>query len=469
MSEKNQIAVVGLGVMGSALAKNFLSRGFSVALFNRTFATAKDIASQSEGKGFAYETLKDLVVSLEKPRKLFFMLPAGEVVDQHISELESLLEPGDIIMDGGNSFFEDSRRRSAHCEAKGISFFGVGVSGGEQGALLGPSIMPGGKKESYGAISPYLESISAKKDGEPCCAYIGEDGAGHFVKMVHNGIEYADMQLIAELYLYCKEVLHKSNGDIADILESWQETEVKSYLIEISATVLREKDPDSSGDLVDAIVDAASQKGTGKWTSIQSFELGVNVSMITASLQGRIVSNLSKEREKLGAYWKNTPKMKLDIPEITLEELRSAYYLAKVVAYVQGFAMMSEAAKVYHWNLHLENIASIFRAGCIIQAEFLEVIMKLYRSQPNLENLFLHPEMETLVSSSIGHLRHLQVSSVAVGLPTPSISASLLYLDQLGSPLLGANLIQGQRDYFGAHTFLRRDKEGVFHHEWNQS
>lgn len=467
MSKENQLAVVGLGVMGAALAKNFISRGVQVALFNRTFATAEAISAESGGKATAYETLESLVKSLEKPRKIFFMLPAGPIVDEHIQQLEGLLEQGDIIMDGGNSFFEDSRRRSAHCEKIGLSFFGVGVSGGEQGALLGPSIMPGGKKESYEAIRPFLESISAKKGDMPCCAYIGEDGAGHFVKMVHNGIEYADMQLIAEIYLYCKKVLKKNNSEIAKIFENWSQTEVKSYLIEISARVLREKDPETSGDLVDFIQDAASQKGTGKWTSIQSFELGVDVSMITSSLQARIVSNLTKEREIMGGYLENSVETGLKIPEMTVDELRSAYYLAKIVAYAQGFSMMREAGKVYKWTLNLQEVASIFRAGCIIQAEFLEVIMKLYNSQPDLENLLLHSDMKEIVRETIVNLRSLQVGVVAFGVPAPSIGAALLYLDQLSSGLLGANLIQGQRDFFGAHTFLRTDREGVFHHDWN--
>lgn len=468
MSKQNQVAVVGLGVMGAALAKNFISKNWQVALFNRTFSTAETIAKDSAGLGTAYKTLQELVDSLEKPRKIFFMLPAGEIVDEHIKLLEPLLEKGDILMDGGNSFFQDSRRRSAYCEKAGISFFGVGVSGGEQGALLGPSIMPGGKKDSYSQIAPLLESISAKKDGEPCCAYIGEDGAGHFVKMVHNGIEYADMQLLAEVYLYCKFVLHKENSEIADILDSWQETEVKSYLVAISAEVLREKDPHTAGDLLDYIQDASSQKGTGKWTSIQSFELGVDISMISSALQARIVSNLQQERKKIAGYLGKQEKIAITVPDISVEALRSAYYLGKIVAYVQGFAMMREAGKEYHWTLDMKNIASIFRAGCIIQAEFLEEIMKLYQSQPDLENLLLHPDMESVVTTAITPLRHLQLSLVSSAVPAPSFGAALLYLDQLSHELLGANLIQGQRDYFGAHTFLRTDREGVFHHDWSE-
>ena len=467
MKQKNELAVLGLGVMGAALAKNFMSRGFQVALFNRTYATTQTVEAQSNGKGIAYETLDALVDSLETPRKLFFMLPAGAIVDEHIELLKPLLSKGDIIMDGGNSFFKDSRRRSQYCKELGLNFFGVGVSGGEQGALLGPSIMPGGERASYESIRPYLEKISAKKGDEACCTFIGEDGAGHYVKMVHNGIEYADMQLIAEIYLFFKTIQNKGNAEIAEIFEAWNKTEVKSYLIEISAAVLSAKDPESAGDLVDFIQDAASQKGTGTWTSVQSFELGVDVAMITSALQARIVSNLTKERGHMGAILGGAETNGITLPEMSVESVRQAYYLAKIVAYAQGFAMMSEAAQTYGWGLDLAKIASIFRAGCIIQADFLEVIMDIYKSQPNLENLLLHPQMQDVVVQSLGQLRTLHLNAVANALPTPSVGSALLYLDQLRAPLLGANLIQGQRDYFGAHTFRRTDREGVFHHDWS--
>ncbi len=464
---KNQIAVVGLGVMGAALAKNFVSRDFKIAVFNRTHATAEKLEKETEGKATAYSDLKTLVDTLETPRKIFFMLPAGPIVDDHIEILKDLLDKGDIIMDGGNSFFQDTRRRSKYCQELGLAYFGVGVSGGEQGALLGPSIMPGGDEKGYAAIAPFLDAISAKHNGEPCCAYMGQDGAGHYVKMVHNGIEYADMQLIAEVYLYFKNICGKSNQEIATILEAWNKTEVKSYLIEISSIVLREKDPETSGDLVDYIHDAASNKGTGKWTSIESFELSVDVSMITTALQCRIVSNLAEERKSVGGYLSGVNTLAdISIP-MTEEEVRNAYYLAKVVAYAQGFAMMKEAGKAYGWTLDLEKVASIFRAGCIIQADFLDVIMKMYKSQADLENLLLHDEMKAIVSKTMANLRVFHLNTTAKAVPTPTVAAALMYLDQLQAPLLGANLIQGQRDYFGAHTFLRTDKEGVFHHGWN--
>ncbi len=468
MNKTNEIGVIGTGVMGAALTKNFQSRGFQVAAYDRNYESSTRVASVCKGKVQAYETLEMFVESLEKPRRIFMMLPAGHIVDDTIALLIELLDKGDIIMDGGNSFFLDTRRRNQELTELGFHYFGVGVSGGEQGALIGPSIMPGGNEQGYEAIRPYLEAISAKKDGEPCCAYMGEDGAGHFVKMVHNGIEYADMQLIAEVYLFLKQVLNKSNAEIASILEEWNQGEAKSYLIEISAKVLREKDPETEGDLIDYIEDASSQKGTGKWTSIQSFEVGVDISMITAALQARIVSNLKKEREIIGNYARNTENvMGLALNEMKIEEVQKAYYLAKVAAYAQGFAMMKEAGKTYGWELDLENIASTFRAGCIIQADFLEVIMRVYKSQEDLANLLLHDEMKSIVLQNEKDLRIFNIYAIAKKVPTPVISSALMYLDQLKSPLLGANLIQGQRDYFGSHTFHRIDKEGVFHHGWN--
>lgn len=468
MNKKNEIGLIGTGVMGAALTKNFQSRGFQVAAYDRNFELAKKVASMCEGKVQAYETLEMFVSSLEKPRRIFMMLPAGHIVDDTIALLVELLDKGDIIMDGGNSFFLDTRRRNLELTEQGFHYFGVGVSGGEQGALTGPSIMPGGNREGYESIRPYLEAISAKKDEIPCCAYMGEDGAGHFVKMVHNGIEYADMQLIAEVYLFLKQVLNKSNVEIAEILEDWNKGEARSYLIEISAKVLREKDPNSQGQLIDYIEDASSQKGTGKWTSIQSFEVGVDISMITAALQARIISNLKKERVVIGDYVRDLEyKMDFEINEIDINEVQKAYYLAKVVAYAQGFSMMKEAGNMYGWNLDLENIASTFRAGCIIQADFLEVIMRIYKSQPELENLLLHDEMKDIVLENEKGLRAFNIHALVKSVPTPVISSALMYLDQLKAPLLGANLIQGQRDYFGAHTFRRIDQEGVFHHGWN--
>ncbi len=462
---KNQIGVAGLGVMGRALALNLYNNGFLVSGYNRSYEVAKKI--EEENNGFsAFRELSDFVNSLQKPRKIILMLPAGKVVDEFIENLLEFLDDGDIIMDAGNSYFKDTIKREKYLAKKNIKFYGVGVSGGEKGALLGPSIMPGGNKENYKLIKPFLDKISAKKNGEDCCEYIGENGAGHYVKMVHNGIEYADMQIISELYLILKKSYKLSNLEISDFFKELNEGESKSYLLEITYKILKTKDYKTQNDLIDMIKDTVSQKGTGKWTCIEAINQMQTVSTIEASLNARFISNMSDEREILNN--KIDTKTNSNI-EFSKEELKSAYYLAKLVAYAQGFAQMANASKMYNWDLNLSKIAAIFRAGCIIQAELLELLMKTYEGNKKADNFLLHDDILKIINENIDDLRNVILKSIQTKIPTPSMAAALTYLDQLNSNLLGANLIAAQRDFFGAHTFNRIDEEGVFHYEWEEN
>ncbi|MGL5721052.1 MAG: NADP-dependent phosphogluconate dehydrogenase [Brevinema sp.] len=464
---KSQIGVIGLGVMGKSLAKNLLSRDFLVSGFSRRYEVTKQVDSEVAKNFQACETLKDFIASLEMPRKIILMVPAGDAVDVLCEEIVGMLDKGDIIMDCGNSFYKDTIRRYKSLQDKGIHYFGVGVSGGEKGALLGPSIMPGGDATVYPMIAPFLEKIAAQKDGQACCAYMGPSGAGHYVKMVHNGIEYADMQLIAEVYLFFKYVMKLSNKEMAKIFEDWIDTEVGSYLIEITASILKEKDPKTPHDLVDMIVDKASQKGTGKWTLIEGAELAQDVSIIQVAVGNRIISNFTKERTAFTRHFKGTPKLNISVPTPSISEIKDAYYIGKLVSYAQGFSLMAEASKQFDWNLNLSSIASIFRAGCIIQAKLLETLKDLFEKEPHLNNFLLSDSILPLVSSNINSLRQMNLASTLEGIPNPALSSALVYLDQLKSVSLGANLIQAQRDFFGAHTFERIDQDGSVHHEWN--
>lgn len=463
---KSQIGVIGLGVMGKALATNFLTNGFVVSGFNRNYNVTKQLKEAQGDKFNACETLVEFINSLEKPCKIILMVPAGDPVEEMINALICHLEKGDIVMDAGNSFYKDTIRRHKTLEEKGVFYYGVGVSGGEKGALLGPSIMPGGDLQVYSTISHFLEKISAKKNGQPCCAYMGPNGAGHYVKMVHNGIEYADMQIISEIYLFFKYALNLSNKDMSKIFEEWNDTEVGSYLIEITSKILLEKDTLTQNDLVDMIADSASQKGTGKWTIIEAAELSQNVSVIQAAVENRIISGFDKERKAFSNKFQNSHKIDISLPLPSIDDIRQAYFIGKLVAYAQGFSLMAKASESNNWSLNLSDIASIFRAGCIIQAKLLETLMELYANEPHLQNFLLSPSMLEIVSNKINNLRHLNLASTLNAIPNPALSAALVYLDQLKSESVGANLIQAQRDYFGAHTFKRIDKEGMVHHEW---
>lgn len=456
----NNIGVIGLGVMGKNIARNMLSHGFKVSGYNRTFAKTQSLIDMNISGFSGYESIKDFVDSLESPRRIFLMVPAGEAVDKTIDELLPLLDKGDIIMDGGNSFFKDTNKRNKKLTDLGIHYFGVGVSGGEEGALKGPSIMPSGNKESYPLVGKILEAISAKKDGEPCCVYIGPEGSGHYVKMVHNAIEYADMQLLAEIYLVLKYVNGYSNKQIADIIEEWNKGEVSSYLVEITYQVLREKDDLTENELIDMIKDVAGNKGTGRWTSIEALEQEFNASLLTAAYQARVMSNNLHLRKELAG----SVKIK-EVEALPVEEIHKAYSLAKSVAYSQGFGLYIDASKRYGWNLNLKEIAAIFRAGCIIKARLLSDIMEAYAD--GADNLLLYKTFKEKVLNNNEALREFNIAGLKAGLALPVFSSASTYLNQVSSECLGANVIQGQRDYFGAHTYERVDREGFYHHKWS--
>lgn len=469
MTQKCTIGVIGLSVMGRGLARNMADHGFQVAGFNRSADVTRAVMEEEPNKNLhPVYSLSELMDILEKPRRILLMIKAGDPVDQMIDQLIPMLDPGDIILDGGNSFFSDTRKRTQKLTEHGMHYFGVGVSGGETGARFGPAIMPGGNQDNYTFIQPVLEAIAAKaEDGAPCCTYIGPDGAGHFVKMVHNGIEYADMQLIAESYLALKTIGGCTNREIADIFTEWNKGELRSYLIGITAEVLREKDDLTDGDLVDLIEDAAQQKGTGRWTSIESLEQGVNLSMITGAVYARILSGNLAERKAadLGAPAVQTVSDRAAF----VETVHQGLYIGKIAAYAQGFALMHEASLQYSWGLNLGRIASIFRAGCIIQAAFLGDITAAFERNDKLQNLLLDPVFAERVRAGHMALRQVVAQGVLGGVPMPVMTSAVSYLDGYRGAPVGANLIQAQRDYFGAHTYHRTDREGVFHHEWGRS
>ena len=391
-SQKSHIGIIGLSVMGRSLALNMADHGFKVSGYNRSASVTEQVMEDHPHKNlFPFYSLEEFVNSLERPRKVMLMIQAGAPVDAVIDQLVPLLEQGDIVMDGGNSFFEDTRRRSNALAEAGIHYLGVGISGGEEGARFGPSIMPGGEESAYQAVRPILEAIAAKAMGEPCCAYIGPDGAGHYVKMVHNGIEYADMQLIAEAYLLLKYVGNFSNFELADIFREWNQGELKSYLIGITAGIFREADDLDGGQLIDRILDSARQKGTGRWASIESLKQGVDISMITSACGARILSNHLDERKMASAQIEGPGILQADDRAAFAETVRRALYAGKIIAYAQGFSLMQDASERYGWNLDLGTIASIFRAGCIIQAVFLGDITKAYEADSNAGNLMFNP------------------------------------------------------------------------------
>lgn len=466
---KMDIGMIGLAVMGSNLALNMADHGFKVAGYNRSpEPTRKLVAAHPHPNLQAFYDLPSFLASLKKPRKVMLMIKAGAPVDQMLEQLLPYLEPGDMVLDGGNSFFEDTVRRDALLGSKGLHYFGVGISGGETGARRGPAIMPGGPAAAYPALQPILEAVAAKAgphNDEPCCTYLGPDGAGHYVKMVHNGIEYADMQLIAEAYLLLKYAGGYSNRQMAEIFRTWNEGELHSYLIGITADVLLEQDEDGRGELLDKILDSAGQKGTGRWTSIQALEQGVDVSMITAACNARVMSNLVQERAQNNKLFL-APDTQVKPDADLVEKVRQGLYVAKIIAYAQGFALYRSASERYGWHLDLGKIASIFRGGCIIQARFLDKITEAYARNPRLENLMLDTFFLHKINEEQASLRYLVSSAALLGIPVPALANALQYLDSSRSVQVGANLIQAQRDYFGAHTYERIDKPGSFHHQW---
>lgn len=464
----NTIGVIGLGVMGSNIALNMASKGEQVAVYNYTRDLTDQLLQKSEGKKIhPYYEIQDFVQSLKTPRKIFLMVTAGSPIDSVIHSLIPVLEAGDVIMDGGNSHYEDTERRYDELKAKGIGYLGIGVSGGEVGALKGPSIMPGGDKDIYEKVAPVLTKIAAQVENEPCCAYMGPKGAGHFVKMVHNGIEYADMQLITEAYTFLKNRLQLSIDEIADIFDTWNKGELNSYLIQITAEILRRKDELTGLPLINVILDKVGQKGTGKWTSIQAINNGIPSSIITESLFARYLSSLKEERMNADSILAG-PDMNqqaLD-KEMWIEYVRQALYMGKVCAYTQGFTQYKMTSDLHGWDLPLKNIALIFRGGCIIRAEFLNVISETYQAQPNLANLLVAPYFAEKVKDYQTGLRKVLCEGISSGISFPCLSASLTYFDSYRTGTSNASLLQAQRDYFGAHTYERNDREGIFHTEW---
>ena len=465
----NDIAMIGLAVMGRSLALNMADHGYRVAAYNRSYAVSEEMEKRYPHEGITiYKELKDCIASLKHPKIVMLMVQAGNAVDAVIEQLLPLLEPGDIVIDGGNSYFEDTIRRERDLKEKGLHFFGVGISGGEEGARFGPSIMPGGDQAAYASIQKIFEAISAKaEDGKDCCTYIGENGAGHYVKMVHNGIEYADMQLIAESYLLLKYLGGFSNQQMSEIFKAWNQTELNSFLIQISADIMKEKDDEKDGELLDAILDSAAQKGTGRWTSIEALKQGVDVSMISAACNARVMSNHIHRRQKANAIFDNFKKEQPQEEDLT-EDIRKSLYAAKIIAYAQGFDLLSTASKYYHWQLPFGEIASIFRAGCIIQAKFLNEITQAFHRNQQLEHLLLDPFFASNVLQASNSLRKVVSLANKVAIPIPALSNAIAYLDMFHAVHTGANLIQAQRDYFGAHTYQRNDREGNFHHEWRK-
>ncbi|MHC2797768.1 NADP-dependent phosphogluconate dehydrogenase [Corynebacterium hesseae] len=466
-----QIGVVGLAVMGSNLARNFARNGNTVAVYNRSPEKTRALISEhgDEGAFIASETVEDFVASLERPRKAIIMVKAGAATDAVIEQLTEAMDEGDIIIDGGNALFTDTIRREKEVAAKGRHFVGAGISGGEEGALNGPSIMPGGPAESWETLGPILESIAANVDGTPCVTHIGPDGAGHFVKMVHNGIEYADMQVIGEAYQLLRYGAGMEPAEIAEVFREWNAGDLDSYLIEITAEVLAQKDPETGAPLVDVIVDAAGQKGTGRWTAINGLELGVPITGIAESVFARALSSATAQRAAAqeGQLPSGTiAELNVDKAEF-VEDVRRALYAAKLIAYSQGFDEIKAGSEEFGWNVDPRDLATIWRGGCIIRAKFLDRIREAYDNNADLPALILDPYFKGELENLIDPWRRVVVAATQLGLPVPVFASSLSYYDSFRAERLPAALIQGQRDFFGAHTFKRVDREGTFHIEWS--
>ncbi|MCW5197613.1 decarboxylating NADP(+)-dependent phosphogluconate dehydrogenase [Buchnera aphidicola] len=463
-----KIGVIGMAVMGKNLALNIESKGYTVSIFNRSKIKTKEVILNNKNKNLIpFFTIKDFVLSLNRPRIILLMVQSGIATDSTIESIIPYLDSEDILIDGGNSFYQDTIKRHSLLLKKKIHFFGVGISGGEEGALKGPAIMPGGNKVVYKKISSLFKKISAKtKNNEPCVSYIGVDGSGHYVKMVHNGIEYGDMQLISESYLILKRSLNLNNKQISKIFSNWNKGELKSYLIEITRDIFLKKN--SSGKyLIDLILDKANNKGTGKWTSQSALNLGEPLSLITQSVFFRYLSSLKNQRLKASKILYG-PNFCEDIynKEDFIENVRRSLYFGKIISYAQGFSQLKKASKVYNWNLNYSKIAKIFRAGCIIRADFLKEIIYAYQKNNNLENLLLSSYFTKISNEYQRSLRHIVSYSVMNGIPIPAFSSAISYYDSYRSPILPANLLQAQRDYFGAHTYSRIDKKGIFHTNW---
>ncbi|WP_024442781.1 NADP-dependent phosphogluconate dehydrogenase [Mycobacterium sp. UM_WGJ] len=464
-----QIGVTGLAVMGSNIARNFASHGYTVALHNRSVAKTDALldAYGSEGNFVRSETIPEFLAALEKPRRVLIMVKAGDPTDAVINELADAMEPGDIIIDGGNALYTDTIRREKAMAARGLHFVGAGISGGEEGALNGPSIMPGGPKKSYESLGPLLEEISAHVDGVPCCTHIGPDGAGHFVKMVHNGIEYSDMQLIGEAYQLLRDGLGLTAPQIAEVFTEWNAGELDSYLVEITAEVLRQVDAKTGQPLVDVIVDEAEQKGTGRWTVKSALDLGVPVTGIAEAVFARALSgSVPQRRAAVGLAAGNLGERPADTAQFT-EDVRQALYASKIVAYAQGFNQIQAGSAEYGWNVTPGDLATIWRGGCIIRAKFLNRIKEAFDTDADLVSLLAAPYFRSAVEAAIDSWRRVVTTAVSLGIPAPGFSSALAYYDGLRTERLPAALTQAQRDYFGAHSYGRTDSDGKFHTLWS--
>ena len=467
--QQAQIGVVGLAVMGSNIARNFARNGHTVAVYNRSPEKTRALIADhgDEGSFVPSETIEDFVASLERPRRALIMVQAGPATDAVIDQLADAMEEGDIIIDGGNSLYTDTIRREKAIRARGLHYVGAGISGGEEGALNGPSIMPGGPAESYESLGPLLESVSAHVDGVPCCTHISTDGAGHFVKMVHNGIEYADMQVIGEAYQLLRDAAGMTPAEIADVFREWNAGDLDSYLVEITAEVLSQVDAETGKPLVDVIVDAAGQKGTGRWTVKAALDLGIPTTGIGEAVFARALSSSLDQR----AAARDLPSGEVtggpeDRDEF-IEKVRRALYASKIVAYSQGFDEINAGAAEYGWDIDRGALATIWRGGCIIRARFLNRSKEAYDRNPELPALLLDPYFRDQVSECLDAWRDVVVTATRMGLPAPVFSSSLAYYDALRAERLPAALIQGQRDFFGAHTYRRTDKDGSFHTLWS--
>ncbi len=466
---KYEFGIVGLGVMGHNLALNIERNGFPVVGFDLDQKKAREFAlGPAAGKQILVVESPDLLIqALAKPRRILLMVPAGSPVDAVIARLKPLLEPQDILIDGGNSYFLDTERRGAELERDGIHFVGTGISGGAQGALWGPALMPGGQPEAWQALAPVFRAIAARaEDGQPCVAYIGPRGAGHYVKMVHNGIEYADMQLIAEIYDFLHRGLGISAGELAELFAEWNQAELRSYLIEITADILRKTDQETGLPLVDVILDEAAQKGTGKWTSQNALDLGAPIPTINAAVESRILSSLKSQRSAASRVLRGPQNLPPGNRADLILAARQALYASKIAAYAQGFGMLAAASQEYQYDLNLESIAGIWRAGCIIRASLLDQVMRAYHHQPDLTNLLLDDDFRSAVEQRQQGWRTAVQTAVGLGIPALALASSLAYFDAYRAERLPANLTQAQRDYFGAHTYRRLDREGVFHTDW---
>ena len=467
---KAEIGLIGLAVMGENLVMNMESKGFTIAVYNRsTEKVDKFINGRAKGKKIiGCRSVEELVQALEKPRKVMMMIRAGQAVDDMISQLLPLLEPGDVIIDGGNSYFKDTIRRTAEVTEKGLLYVGTGVSGGEEGALNGPCLMPGGNKEAWKLLQPIFTAISAKVEGDiPCCEWIGENGAGHFVKMVHNGIEYGDMQLICEAYQMMRDGMGMSSAQMHKVFEAWNHSELDSYLMEITADIMGYQD-ENGETTVEKILDVAGQKGTGKWTCIAALDEKVPLTLINEAVASRCISDMKEERVQAGKSYERSNKMIADVKEEFIEDIRKALYASKIISYAQGYSLMRSAAKEYDWDLKFGNIALIWRGGCIIRSAFLGKIKEAFDRDPNLSNLILDPYFKSVIEDCIPSWRKVVAKATEYGIPMPAMNAALSWFDSYTCANLPANLLQAQRDYFGAHMYERIDRPRgeMYHTNW---